>query len=168
MSLYQINEGDHYASIMPSPHMGITKLTGTVKFKENCKYDFSNVAPCKNDANKLVGIGYGLWPNSHQIWSIRIGWRFNDTGQLIILLYAYVDGQRVNLKIGTSKSFKVETIYPFEIINDRLNRKAVIKFAEFELSCPFDKEPIAGYILKPYFGGQCEAPHDMNIELNYN
>lgn len=166
MSLYQINEGDHYASIMPSPHMGITKLTGTVKVKKNCKYDFSNVAPCKNDANKLIGIGYGLWPDSHHNWSIRIGWRVNEKGKLIILFYTYVNGKIVNIKIGTS--FLFETEYPFEIINDRVNKLAIIKFGEFELSCPFDKEPIAGYILKPYFGGQCEAPHDMNIELNYN
>ena len=168
MSLYTISEGDHYASIMPSPHMGITRLTGTVKFKDSCKYDFSNVFPCKNDTNKLVGIGYGLWPNSHHVWSIRIGWRVNSVGDLIILFYTYVNGKVINIKIGTSKSFKFETEYSFEIINDRLNRKAIIKFADFEMSCPFDKIPNAGYILKPYFGGQCEAPHDMNIELTYN
>lgn len=166
MSLYKISEGDHYASIMPSPHSGITRLSGTIKFKSNCLYDFSNVFPCKNDANKAIGIGYGLWPNSHHVWSIRLGWRVNNS-KLILLFYTYVNGKIVNIRIGEGKTFTFETDINYEIINDRVNKLAIIRANGIEVSCPFDKAPNAGYILKPYFGGQCEAPHDMNIEITY-
>lgn len=177
MATYLIPKGDHFSSLIPtipgiatSPglHTGKTILSGTVKFKKSCFYDLSSQPLCVNDTNKVIGFGYGLWFNSHQLWSIRLGWRINTNGKLILLLYAYVNGKRIEKRIGFANSFQLETEYPFEIINDRFIKSAIVKVADMEAIIPFDKQPSAGYILKPYFGGDCPAPQDMHIELTYN
>jgi hypothetical protein len=177
MNTYYIPEGDHYSSLIPAIpqiptppgfHNGATLMTGKFNITSSCKYDFSNVKPCVNDTNKLCGIGYGIWPNSHHIWSIRIGWRVNSTGKLILNLYAYVDGKRVVVNVGTGRSFNFDTEYEFSIKNDLLNKLAVVTINGLTVSIPFSKSPTAGYVLKPYFGGDCDAPQDMYIKLVYN
>lgn len=177
MAIYLIPKGDHYSSLIPSIpqipvppglHNGMTRMSGSVKFAKDCFYNFGAIPNCTNDVNKVVGFGYGLWPNAHQVWSIRLGWRVNTNGRLVLLLYAYVNGTRVEKRIGLASSFTLDQWYDFEILNDTFSKVAVVKVGGFEATIPFNKQPTAGYTLKPYFGGDCPAPQDMHIELTYN
>lgn len=164
MSLYTIEKGEHYFLPVPSIHSGKVELFGTIRFDSSCKYDLSGVPNCKNDTNKAIGIGYGLWPNSHHTWSIRLGWRVNN-GKLILVHYSYINKKVTNIVIG--RNFKFDTDYTFSIINDRVNKTATVRVGDLSVTVPFDKAPEYGYILKPYFGGDCSAPHHMEIDLTY-
>lgn len=177
MNTYYIPKGDHYSSLIkaipeiptpPGMHLNKSVMTGVIKFKQDCLYNLRAYPTCVTDTNKAIGFSYGLWVNAHHLWSIRLGWRINSNDKLILVLYAYVNGKRVEKRIGFANSFQLETEYPFEIINNTITKTASIKVADHEAVIPFNKQPTAGYILKPYFGGNCPAPQDMHIELTYN
>ena len=179
---YTIKKGSHDSTnpLMYGFHSGIDKLKGTIKFHSNCKYDLTNEPICVNDTNKAIGFGYGVLPYSHQKWSIRLGWRCNSSGKLILVNYSYVNGQRVEQRIGLANTFQWDTEYEFEIINDQINKLATVRVGTEVISIPFfynerdkdgnyiptAKKPVSGYYLHPYFGGDCSAPHDMNIIIN--
>jgi len=177
MSLYKISKGSHYANILPeipgipTPpgfHLGTTFLSGTIEFDESCKYNFSTITECATDINKAIGFGYGWLPNAHHKWSIRIGWRVDPAGRLLLYNYSYVNGKRVAKLIGTKTSYKFNTEYSFAIQNDIILKVASIRIGDYSMGVTnFNKNPEAGYILKPYFGGECTAPHDMNLEIKY-
>lgn len=179
--IYTIKKGSHDSTLLPSFHNGISSLKGTIKFHSNCIYDLTSQPICVNDTNKAVGFGYGILPNSHHKWSIRLGWRCNLSKKLILVLYAYVNGVRVEKRIGLSNTFKWDTEYEFEIINDFNNRLATIRVGTEIASIPFyynerdsqgnyiptGKKPTMGYYLFPWFGGDCTATQDMNIEIKF-
>lgn len=177
MSIYKIPQGDHYANILPEIpaipvppgfHLGTTFLSGTIRFDETCKYNFSAIDECKTDINKAIGFGYGWYPNAHHKWSIRLGWRVDLSGRLLLYNYSYVNGKRITSLIGIKTSYKFNTEYTFAIQNDTFGDKAIVRVGEFSATIDnFNKNPEWGYILKPYFGGECSAPHDMIIEIKY-
>lgn len=164
--LYTISKGGHFSSVVPSIHTGITEMYGTFNIDSSCKYDLANNPVCSRDTNKLIGFGYGLGLNAHKKWSIRIGWRV-VTGNLLLFLYVYKNGVRTITRLGYAKTFKFDTDYSFQIINDRATNTATVKIGNYFISIPFDKSTSWGAILKPYFGGDCPAPHDMHININY-
>lgn len=176
MVKYIIPKGDHYSNLIasvpsipeiPGLHAGIKVMEGKIKFDASCKYG-PMAKPCTNDVNKAVGFGYGLWPNAHQKWSMRLGWRTNIGGKLILVLYAYVNGQRVNINIGARDTFTFNEEYSYKIENDTFNKLGIIQVEDVLTAVDFNKTPEPGWILKPYFGGDCTAPQDMLIELSYN
>jgi len=177
MTRYFIPWGDNWASMItsipgiPQPagiHFGATHMSGKFVVESSCKYDFTAIAACVNDTNKLVGFGYGLYPNAHHKWSIRIGWRCVANDKLILSLYAYVNGKRVIVNLGTGRTFKFDTEYDFTITNDTVNKKAIVTIGTYIASIDFNYNPSWGYVLKPYFGGDCTAPHDMYLKVDYN
>lgn len=165
--IYTIKKGSNYATgtFIPKFHSGISSLKGTIKFTNSCIYTLTN-PNCINDTNKAIGFGYGTYPYAHQDWSIRLGWRCNPNKKLILIHYAYVNGKRIETQIGLRNTFNFDISYPFEIINDTINKKAIVKVGIEEVSIPFDKAPIGGYYLFPYFGGDCSATQNINIEIN--
>lgn len=177
MNTYLIPKGDNYSSLIPAipqiptppgVHFGTTKIFGKIKFNSSCKYNLSNQPICVNDTNKAVGFGYGLWPNAHHTWSIRLGWRVNTSGKLILVNYSYVNGKRIEMIIGDRNSFKFDTVYDFVITHDTVTKKAIVTVGDYTtVITNYTARPSTGYILKPYFGGDCPAPHDMRIELEY-
>ncbi len=177
MSLYRISKNSHYSNLIPQVpyvptppgvHNGATNLFGEIKFKSNCKYIFPNDSVCKTDINKAIGIGYGLMPNAHHNWSTRLGWRVKNNKYLILFNYCYVNSQRISEKLGDDLSFKFDVFYPFSIVVDTVQKRVIMTIGEYESIIEgFTKVPTMGYILKPYFGGNCVAPHDMDIEINY-
>lgn len=177
MNTYFIPKWDHYSSLteiipqIPAPpgiHNGAVVMTGKFIITSSCKYDLSRIKQCATDTNKLCGFGYGWLPNSHKNWSIRIGWRVSSAGRLVLSLYSYVNGKRTIKPIGTHTTFKFDTEYNFEIKNDLIKKEAVVTIGNFSTSIPFNKLPEFGYVLKPYFGGDCTSPQDMYINLTYS
>jgi hypothetical protein len=163
--LYTISKGNHYSCIIPTIHLGVTEMYGTFNIDSSCKYDIANPI-CSKDTNKLIGFGYGLGLNAHKKWSIRIGWRV-VTGNLLLFLYVYKNGVRTITRLGYPKTYKFNTDYNFQIINDRATNTATVKIGDYSISIPFDKSPCSGALLRPYFGGDCTAPHNMYMTINY-
>lgn len=164
--LYTICKNNHFSTVIPSIHLGITEMYGTFNISSSCKYDLSDKPICSKDTNKLIGFGYGLSLNAHKKWSIRIGWRV-VTNNLLLFLYVYKNGVRTITRLAYPKTFKFDTDYNFQIINDRATNTATVKIGDYFISIPFDKSVSAGAVLKPYFGGDCAAPHDMYMTVNY-
>lgn len=125
-----------------------------VTFMPSCRYD---IGAEQGDINKLFGIGY--LPHHHDN-SVRIGWRYEKESDMIELLaYWYDNGVRhwesigfvaIGQKIACGVS-KVEDIHEVEANF----RKARV---------PVRPRPVA-YLLRPYFGGNMTAPHDIQIEM---
>jgi hypothetical protein len=164
--LYQISKNCHYASWWPTIHIGITEIYGTFTIDSSCKYDLSDNIICSRDTNKIIGFSYGLGIEDFKKWSIRIGWRVTN-GNLLLFLYVYNNGVRTITRLGYPKTFKFDVEYPYQIINDRDTNKAIIIIGNHSLFVPFDKIPAWGYVLKPYFGGECPAPENMFIDLEF-
>lgn len=164
--LYTIFKHDHYSRLIPSIHTGICEMYGTFTIDSSCKYNTPDNPVCSKDTNKLIGFSYGLKLDSHKQWSIRIGWRVVNNN-LLLFLYIYKNGIRTITRLGYPKTFKFDTEYSFQIFNDRATNTASIKIGDHFICVPFDKAPQWGTILKPYFGGECKAPHNMHFDIEY-
>tara|TARA_R110000868_G_scaffold106128_4_gene291198 strand:+ start:6727 stop:7233 length:507 start_codon:yes stop_codon:yes gene_type:complete len=164
--LHTIYKDSNYSSIIPSIHTGISEMYGTFNIDSSCKYDLAHKPICSKDTNKLIGFSYGLTLSSHKKWAIRIGWRI-VSNNLLLFLYVYKNGVRTITRLGYPKTFKFDTEYNFQIINDRETNTATVKVGDHFISIPFDKPITWGVILKPYFGKDCPAPHNMHIDINY-
>lgn len=152
----KIRKGTHSPWRLPVFLRGGTPLFYQVIFDNTCRYHLPHGDTM--DINKLIGIGYMPW---HRVNSVRIGWRWIESIQLIELLqYIYINGKRTHGHLA---------FVP-------LNEKAVVKIWG-EVSCHKiqvdNKPPVKvlikprqwGYLLRPYFGGNQPAPHTMTIYL---
>lgn len=169
--MYSIKSGNHYANTLPlvdypySPpnvHLGITEMSGTVVFLPNCAYTLTS-ADCINDTNKAYGFSYG----NHTKWSIRLAWRVRNNGKLELFNFCHVDGKMVMKRLGgTRQFFEYNNMYQFKITYDVTTKLAIVAVDGIEAIIPFNAEVCAGYHCRPYFGGNCPAPHDMDIIIN--
>ena len=158
--IYTICKNDHYSSLMPKIHFGITSITGKIKFNKDCDYTLTDPT-CIDDINKAYGFSYG----NHNKWSIRLGWTVKEN-KLKLFNYIYANSIRRSRRIGTTTTFfEFDTWYNFEIKYDTTNKLAIIKIDDHVGSLPFNIPATIGYYLKPYFGGNCGAPQDMTIEI---
>jgi len=140
-----------------------TMLFYDIEFTESCRYDLGTEDQL--DINKLFGIGY--FPHHHKN-SIRFGWRYDTTIQKMeILTYWYRNGVRnyehiCHVEIGVPY---VYSIHCFE------NRQELSIYGKNDNSRFFQKHTTyvpskeIGYILRPYFGGNRKAPHNMTIKI---
>jgi hypothetical protein len=115
------------------------------------------------DINKLFGFSTGIW---HHDQSARIGWRCLDQKNFQIVTYAYNKGTRIpeqvlgTVKPGQQFTCTIEDTgnsYAYTFNNgDQFNKVTDLKSA--------DKVKLK-YLLWPYFGGDCVAPHYMCVQL---
>jgi hypothetical protein len=159
---YTIPSGWHYSIGVPSPHLGITELNFTVKFDSSCNYVLTQ-STCINDVNKAYGFGYG----DHRQNSVRLGWRVNSLGKLELFLFVHENGKMKIKRIGTSKTyFDFNITYNVSIKVDTILKEVTMSVNNYKVYLAFDVQPALGYYLKPYFGGDCTAPHTMKIYIN--
>ncbi len=154
-----IPKGSHYSSglSLGSLHFGTKELAFAVNFDESC-LKLNGVQKCDGDFNKLFGFSYGL----HQTNSVRIGWKAVD-GKIRIAGYVYQNGVR------TIKGFTWVNPEQLNIISIKHDTQAGLVWfgcGDKWLSLPYTASPSVGYYLNPYFGGDCNAPETMYIEMN--
>lgn len=130
-------------------------------FNENCLYEFINKD--SGDINKLVGFSDDF---THLKNSVRIGWRCIDNKTIELHLFCHVDGIEKSVLITSVKPN--ETFYGMILVYDNMY------FADIELTNKTFSKTIKReskwniplrYLLKPYFGGDNKAPHNMDIDL---
>lgn len=140
-----------------------------VEFTESCRYRFGTEDDA--DVNKLFGIAFITWGSFwfviknlfkgkfkalHHYNSIRRGWRPDMlSGRIEMIDYRYVNGERI---IQYSYSIDVNQKYSVSLkkIGDLWLLDGVLYKAPNTLLC---------YELRPYFGGNNPAPHDMEIKM---
>lgn len=161
-----IKAGTHYAR----PLQLFKKLLGirfcrereiecAVRFFTNCKY---NIGIDQSDINKLFGYSFGL----HHKNSLRVGWRYVTKKDMIeIVTYIYVKGERIQEKHIAWCNFGR---YYYITLGNTLNC-AYFKVSTCFRDCSLITTNFSiarrmlSYPLSLYFGGNCVAPHDMNI-----
>jgi hypothetical protein len=154
-----IPKGSHYSSglSLGSLHFGTKELAFAVTFYQSC-LALNGIQKCDGDFNKLFGFSYGL----HQTNSVRIGWK--AVGDRIrVAGYVYQNGVR------TIKGFAWATPEQLTIISIQHDIQAGLVWftcGDKVLSLPYTTSPSVGYYLNPYFGGDCNAPETMYIEMN--
>lgn len=141
-----------------------TQFTWKVKFTDSCRYDLQT--DDQLDTNKLCGIGY--FPGCHHVDSARFGWRYNTTTGLIELLaYCYVDKQRIikplaACEIGKEYILKLyvgNNLYSLCVLDPVTNAYAGY------VTVRYTHRKRLQYGLWPYFGGNRQAPHEIQIQL---
>jgi hypothetical protein len=158
-----IKKGTHSPFRLPRLLFGTKKLAYSVKFTDSCRYE---IGSDQTDINKLFGIGY--FPYHHRN-SVRFGWVYNPSKNDTMEIYAYwyKDGKRfseflcdvpingpVYYEMAKEYSTPVGWYFRLRVIFDKkeIGRTAVMVRPQW-----------AGYLLRPYFGGNQTAPHNMEI-----
>lgn len=161
-----IKKGTHSPFRFPKLIPGSHHLYGyDIVFTPSCAYNLENEDQL--DVNKLFGIGY--FPSHHKN-SVRFGWRyFVEKQQIEILSYYYKDSQRYFdhicfVNIGDLYSFSLTITDKYhELI---VASKYPTNYPEYyKVEIPVIPKSI-GYLLRPYFGGNQKAPHDMTIKID--
>lgn len=134
-----------------------------VKFTDSCRYDLGNNDQI--DTNKLIGIGY--LPGHHKD-SARFGWRYDTAkGQIEILAYSYVNGQRIIqslcfCEIGKEYDLFLKVLsncYYLSVCNRGTPKVNGFAWVNHNHNKHFK------YRLGVFFGGNRAAPQQMTIEL---
>lgn len=143
-------------------HWRKTELIREIKFNSSVKYNLYSVDQW--DINKLFGISYGY----HHHNSVRFGWRWNlKENKLEILAYIYINKKRIQdslafIDLHQDYQFKIikqEHQYLLSIIDPETSQTIVHKTYPAGKGCPL------GYLLHPYFGGNCSAPHKITFDF---
>jgi len=126
-----------------------------VAFTESCRYDLGKD---QGDINKLFGVGY--FPSHHEN-SVRIGWNYDVvSGKINIFAYWYAEGIRGWQYL---RSVDIGMNYYFKIYIDGDAHRLDISGRNYRVDV---KSTPVCYLLRPYFGGNKTAPHDIVIDLN--
>jgi len=117
----------------------------------------------QRDINKILGYSTNMWQHHHKN-SIRIGWRYNlENREVEIFAYMYDNGQRQSILLTTYHSID---IVKFDVEMCTTNSNHVIMIDDKCLTLPISVTPKKfGWVLKPYFGGNRVAPHDISFEI---
>lgn len=137
------------------------KESRKVMFGNNCQYVMDG--PNQLDINKLWG--YSQW--NHMRNSFRLGWRWNEKKSVIeVIPFTTFNGSDTRFEASVLFETKPEVSFESAIIinQDRCHYEAgenrITHFFDGRLSWPR-----FGYFLRPYFGGDTIAPHNMDIYL---
>lgn len=156
--IISICKGCHYSSgwSLGSVHTGVTFQEFKVKFSASC-LTLPGKPNCDTDTNKLFGWSHG----HHHSNSIRMGWR-SAQGLIRLSGYIYQNGIMttkgfVSVPVNTWITCGIEHVPELGIVRFYANGKT--------LEMPYTRKPSWGYLLKPYFGGDCPAPVNMTIEI---
>jgi hypothetical protein len=148
-----IRKGTHSSFRIPVVTMD-TEVAYKVAFMPSCRYD---IGPEQADINKLFGLGY--MPHHHDN-SVRFGWRYHKEVDMVeVLAYWYDNGKRAWASmfftaIGQESVYRIRKQGDIHILEARHNTMRVPV-------CPRR----IGYLLRPYFGGNSTAPHDIHINM---
>lgn len=148
-----IRKNTHAPIRVPSIIRSSNTLKYNVKFTESCKY---SIGVDQDDINKLFGIGY--FPG-HRTVSVRFGWRYASGDNIQVFSYWYVNAVRYWDEIG---SVRIGDDNVFVIIPDGSSHKLSVPSCGILSSVPVPSFCV-GYLLRPYFGGNTKAPHDIEI-----
>lgn len=171
---FLIKKGHHLSSFfikffsIKPPRSFIFRVT----FHNSWKYDLENFE--QRDFNKVIGVGF--FP-SHKTNSIRFGARYNkNTNKIDVVPYAYINKVRFIPKDDKGKEL---ILSPCDL---NVEYTFVISISKFNYTLRINKEgknlgqtiiikkghnKKFAYLLKPFFGGNITAPHDIltTIEL---
>jgi hypothetical protein len=176
---YIISKGDHYSNPLAiQPYINRSAMKFKVMFDESAKYDFVEANQDKNpsaaeiakfkedqwDVNKLYGItDCGSWTATKN--SARFGWAWNtNTKKLDIYAFTHKDGKFDFVMIDTAE---LNQVHDMEIGLSADHSKYEYKFKGKTVSMArgcSDSE-MSGLRLKPYFGGDQVAPHEVLIKI---
>lgn len=158
-----IKKGTHAPFRLPELLMDQQRLAAKVLFTRSCVYDIG--IEDQADINKLFGIGY--FPSHHKN-SVRFGWRYViELDAMEIMAYWYSKGERKWQHICFI-SLEKEYLYILNILEvghtlDVYDNTK--KIGNFVVSDVGGRD--FGYLLRPYFGGNQTAPHDMEIKIEW-
>ena len=160
---FDIEYGKHFADLrhhiwIPRFHNTSKPLKFNVIFNSSCLYDLHG--DDKYDVNKLYGYSEG----DHRQNSIRVGWR-GINGYIEVFAYYTIDGVDSNDEISLGK-FEPEELIQFRIT--KTNSLYHIKVNNYITAVKRGSNIKHGwfsYILKPYFGGNETAGHNMSIKI---
>lgn len=148
-----IRQGTHSPFRLPSV-VTEYEIAHRVMFTPSCRYD---IGPEQSDVNKLFGVGYA--PHHHRN-SVRFGWRYDRQSDMIeILAYWYLDGQRY---IHPMMFAGIGQTLHYAIRRNADHHLLIARWQTF--SVPVHSQRV-GYLLRPYFGGNMTAPHDITINM---
>ena len=132
-----------------------TQIAYKVQFTPSCRYD---IGVEQSDINKLFGIGY--LPSHHRN-SVRFGWRYDKASDMIeILAYWYKNGVR---EWRSLKFIAIGARYPMVLMRLGDIHELWIGAERHIVDVPSQQ---VGFLLRPYFGGNMTAPHDITINLD--
>lgn len=158
-----IKKGRHWPLMSPFPLLNIDQETiaYNVEFTLSCTYDIGTADQA--DINKLFGIGY--FPHHHKN-SVRFGWRYDlQMDAIELLAYYYVNGERKWEHIAYVELYD-KLLCVIDIMEE--GHFLVVYNDNMKLGEVFLTEPVGrdiGYLLRPYFGGNQKAPHDICIRM---
>lgn len=155
---FKIKKGNHSSQL----YLGNIKsnvIDVDILFDSSCIYDLKDSIQ-QHDINKLIG--FTSCGSLHHTNSARFGWRwYNDSLQ--IFSYCYVNKNRI---IEYIKSVNVEEWHNYQIIDNEFYYNFVVD----DISTYTNKDSCLEsnrYLLKPYFGGDFPAPHDIYIKIKW-
>jgi hypothetical protein len=149
MKKYIIEKGSHYCKgwrFATSP----TDLRFRFFFDPSCLYDETEIIP---GWNKL----YGWSSLSNHSNSVRIGWQCR-AGLIMTGYYCYVGGTRVDGDLTEVLPGKW-----YEALCKYDNGDFIVSVGTSAKTIPGARKPAIAFRGNPYFGGQSEAPHQMEI-----
>lgn len=155
--IYTIKNGSHRSRWIPSFTFK-NNISGKIRFLSDMSYKINK----QKDTNKLIGISDG-W--HHHKNSIRIGWRYNDG--LEIMVITYTGGKRTIESLGYVSPNK-EYFFRIQLFNGVYAVHFVSSDNEIRYSTLMDrtsKWSFLRYKLFPYFGGTEKAPKEFNISI---
>lgn len=158
-----IKKGAHAPFRLPELLMDQQRLAAKVMFTKSCVYDIG--IEDQADINKLFGIGY--FPSYHKN-SVMFGWRYVIDMDVIEIMAYWYSKKECNWIHVCFVSLEKEYLYILNIleIGHTLdvydNTKKIGNFVVSDVG-----GRSIGYLLRPYFGGNQKAPHDMKIEIEW-
>ena len=152
-----IPAGQHAPFRLPSLVWYMQVMRYDVLFTDTCMYRINEQD--QGDINKLFGIGY--WPY-HWHNSVRFGWNYKGGDDIAIYAYWYLNGERASkylgyVKIGMRHTFVImpsEKWHNLQVQGRGIACTVHVPGARY------------GYHLRPYFGGNQVAPHDITIMMD--
>jgi hypothetical protein len=154
-----------------------------VTFTPSCRYNIG--AEDQGDINKLYGIGYftnkilvykkfkifgkeislPTFRPMHHYNSMRFGWRYDiNRDQIEILSYYYHKSVRYSESIGFL-NIGVEYVFVMDLAeNSHILSIFCYGITLCDILVPLNSMDI-GYLLRPYFGGNQKAPHNIEIKF---
>jgi hypothetical protein len=153
---YTIQKGSQYCDGNNYKAVELSEMKFAVKFDTTAIYQTQSPEN-QYDINKL----YGFSDNNanHHEFSARFGWRWSDKA-LRLFAYVYNEGA-VTSKELTTVDIGAETVCSIKVT--RNNYLFIVNGATTEMSRTAATEKAKGYQLYPYFGGDEQAPHQINI-----
>jgi hypothetical protein len=150
-----IKKGTHAPLRLPHLILEPKVLKYEVTFMPSCVY---YIGDDQSDINKLFGIGYFPF---HRWDSVRFGWRYGAGNYVAIFSYCYIGKERIYKMIGMVEIGKAHT---FVLTPGQSSHTLHVLGKGIYQTVPLQRQG-TGYLLRPYFGGNQAAPHDIEIKM---